>query len=63
MLSKFRLENLKRPLGRSRHRWEYNIEMDLKEIVLDSVDWIHVAQNRNRWHAFVKMVNESLDKQ
>jgi hypothetical protein len=30
----------KRPLGRPRHRWEDNIEMDLGEIGIDGVNWI-----------------------
>jgi hypothetical protein len=34
----------KRPLGRPRRRWEDNIKMDLREIGLDVVDWIHLAQ-------------------
>jgi hypothetical protein len=31
----------KRPLGRPRHMWEDNIKMDLKEKVIDGVNWIH----------------------
>jgi hypothetical protein len=34
----------KRPLGRSMHRWEDNIEINLKEIRLQGVDWIHLVQ-------------------
>jgi hypothetical protein len=34
----------KRPLGRSRRIWKYNIKMYLQEIGYDFVDWIHVAQ-------------------
>jgi hypothetical protein len=41
----------KRPLGRPRHRWEDDIRMDLKEIGWGSVDWIHLAQDRNQWQA------------
>jgi hypothetical protein len=33
----------KRPLGRPRHKWEYNIRMDLTEIVWEVVDCIHLA--------------------
>jgi hypothetical protein len=33
----------RRPLGRSRHRWEDNIKMDLREIGFGDVDWIHLA--------------------
>jgi hypothetical protein len=43
----------KRPLGRPRRRWEDGIRMDLREIGLGSVDWIHLAQDRNRWQAVV----------
>jgi hypothetical protein len=46
----------KRPLGRHRHRWEDNIKMDLREIMLQDVDWIHVVQDRGKWRAFVNTV-------
>jgi hypothetical protein len=46
----------KRSLGRPRHRWEYNIKMDLKDIGRESVDWINVFQNRDWWRALVNMV-------
>jgi hypothetical protein len=46
----------KRPLERPRHRWEYGIRMDLREIGWGSVDWIQLAQDRNRWRAFVNTV-------
>jgi hypothetical protein len=36
----------KRPLGRTRRRWEDGIRMDLREIGLAGVDWIRMAQNR-----------------
>jgi hypothetical protein len=45
--------NRKRPLGRSRHRWVENIMMDLGEVGLGDVDWIGLAQDRNRWGALV----------
>jgi hypothetical protein len=38
----------RRPLGRPRHRWEDNIKLDLREIGFGDVDWIHLAQDRNR---------------
>jgi hypothetical protein len=38
----------KRPLGRPRHRWEDGIRMDLGEIGLGGVDWIRLAQDRDR---------------
>jgi hypothetical protein len=46
----------KRPLGRPRHRWEDGIRMDLREIGWGSVDWIKLAQDRDRWRALVNMV-------
>jgi hypothetical protein len=46
----------RRPLGRSRRRWEDNIKMDLRETGFGDVDWIHWAQDRDRWRALVKTV-------
>ena len=46
----------KRPLGRPRHRWEDNIKMDLQEVGCVGVDWIAVAQDRDRWMALVNAV-------
>jgi hypothetical protein len=46
----------KRPLGRPRLRWEGNIIMDLKEIVIDGANWIRLAQDRVQWRAFVNTV-------
>jgi hypothetical protein len=46
----------KRPLGRPRHRWIYNIKMDLLEIGLSVVDWIGLAEGRYRWRALVNAV-------
>ena len=46
----------KRLLGRPRRRWEDNIEMDLQEVVCGVVDWIHLAQDRDRWQALVNAV-------
>jgi len=46
----------KRPLGRPRHRWEDGIRMDLREIGWGSVEWIQLAQDRDRWQALVNMV-------
>jgi hypothetical protein len=43
-----RLEG-KRPLRRSKCRWEDNIKMDLKEIGIDGVNWIRLAQDRVQW--------------
>jgi hypothetical protein len=38
----------RRPLGRPRPRWEDNIKMELREIRFGDVDWIHLAQDRDR---------------
>jgi hypothetical protein len=46
----------RRPLGRPRRRWEDNIKMDLREIGFGDVDWIHLAQDRDRWRASVNTV-------
>jgi hypothetical protein len=46
----------KRPLGRPRRRWENGIRIDLREIGWRSVDWIHLAQDRDRWRAVVNTV-------
>jgi hypothetical protein len=46
----------KRPLGRTRHRWEDNIRMDLREVGWEGVDWIHLAQDRDRWRALANSV-------
>jgi hypothetical protein len=46
----------KRTLGRSRRRWKDRIRMDLREIGWGSVEWTHLAQDRDRWQAFVNTV-------
>jgi hypothetical protein len=46
----------KRPLGRLRHRWVDNIRMDLGEVGWGDVDWIDLAQDRNRWRALVNSI-------
>ena len=43
-------------VGRPRHRWEDNIKMDLQEVGCESIDWIDLAQDRDRWRAFVNAV-------
>jgi hypothetical protein len=46
----------KRPLGRPRRRWEYNIKMDLRETGIDGANWTQLAQDRIQWRAFVSTV-------
>jgi hypothetical protein len=46
----------RRPLGRPRRRWEDNIKMDLWEIGFGVMDWIDLAQDRDRWRALVNTV-------
>ena len=46
----------RRPLGRPRRRWEDNIRMDLREVGCGCVDWLELAQDRDRWHALVSAV-------
>jgi hypothetical protein len=48
--------NGKKPFGRSRHRWEANIKMDLQEVGCGSMGWVELAQDRDRWQALVTMV-------
>jgi hypothetical protein len=45
-----------RPLGRPGSRWLNNIKMDLGEVWWGDVDWIGLAQGRNRWRALVNSV-------
>jgi ribosome biogenesis protein Nip4 len=46
----------KRPFGRRRPRWEDNIKMEMKEIGCGDMDWIELAQVRDRWWALVNAV-------
>jgi hypothetical protein len=46
----------KRPMGRIRHRWENNIKMELKEVGCGGMDWIELAQDRDRWWALVNAI-------
>jgi hypothetical protein len=46
----------KRPLGIPRRRWKDNINMDLQEVEYGGMDWIELAQDRDRWWALVNTV-------
>ena len=46
----------KRPLGRPRYRWEDNIKIALQEFGCGGMDWVELAQGRNRWWALVNAV-------
>jgi hypothetical protein len=46
----------RRPLGRPRRRWVDNIRMNLVEVGWGDVDWIGLAQDRDRWRALVNSV-------
>ena len=45
----------KMSLGKPRHRWGDNIKVDLQEVGRDG-DWMELAQDRDRWRAFVNKV-------
>ena len=46
----------KRPLGRTRRRWEGNIKMDLREVGCDAEEWIDLAEDRDQRRAYVRAV-------
>jgi hypothetical protein len=47
---------VKRPLGRPRHRWDDNIKMDLRDIGIGGANWIQLAQDRVQWRDFMNTV-------
>jgi len=46
----------RRPVGRPRRRWVYNIRLDLQEMGCGYMDWIGLAQDRDRWRTIVSAV-------
>jgi hypothetical protein len=46
----------KRPLGRHRHRWEDNIKMNLQKEGCGGMDWMELAQDRDRWRVLVNAI-------
>ena len=50
----------KRPLGRPKRSWEDNIKMDLQEVGCGGMDWIELAQDRDRWRALLNGVMKFL---
>ena len=46
----------KRPLRRPRSRWEDNIKMDVQQVGCGGMNWIELAQDRDRWRALVNVV-------
>jgi len=47
----------KRPLGRPRRKWEDNIRMDLQDVGYGGMDWIELAQDRDKWWALLNEIN------
>ena len=46
----------KRPRGRHRNRWDNYIKMEIQEMCWGGMDWIYLAQDRDRWRVFVNAV-------
>jgi CRISPR/Cas system-associated protein Cas7 (RAMP superfamily) len=44
------------PLRKPRNSWQYNIKVDLQEVGCESMDWIELAEDRDRWRALVNAV-------
>jgi hypothetical protein len=51
----------KRPFGRPRRRWKDNIKTNLREMVREGVEWMHLAQERDQWRVLVNTVMKLWD--
>jgi hypothetical protein len=47
---------VKKPAGRLRHSWKDNIKLNLQEVVCGGMDWMDLAQDRDRWRELVRAV-------
>jgi hypothetical protein len=43
-------------LGRAMHKWENNIRINVREVVWECLDWIHLAQDRDQWLVLVNVI-------
>ena len=46
----------KRPFGRARHIWEYNIKIGLQKVGWRGMEWVELAEDRDRWRALLNAV-------
>jgi hypothetical protein len=56
MRNAYKVYEGKRPLWRTSRRWKYNIKMDVEEIGLEDMDWIHLSQDTDQFQALVNAV-------
>jgi hypothetical protein len=56
VLTKFSQYTLERKLGKHKRGWEDNVEMDLKQVGLKDLDWVHLAQDKDHWRDLVETV-------
>jgi hypothetical protein len=51
---------VKRPLGRPICNWEDNIKFEFRETGCEGMDWIHLAEDKDQWRAFISMTIDLL---